>query len=135
MSLLFLKIDTKLCDCHCSMAEYCYCRMLVVERTAWTEKNAGRRFVSCVYSKRGCKYFRWVEGPICERGREVIRGLLRRIENREEEKEIVKTVHNNGGSNEANLPIRSSVCRAFVLFIALVLILYVLSGNRCVCGV
>ncbi|WOH00766.1 hypothetical protein DCAR_0520141 [Daucus carota subsp. sativus] len=28
------------------------CRLLVVERTAWTENNAGRRFVSC---KSNCR--------------------------------------------------------------------------------
>lgn len=69
------------------MDEHCVCRMLVVERTAWTENNAGRRFVSCVNGRRGCKYFRWVDPPVCDRGHVFIMGLIRRIERTEEELE------------------------------------------------
>lgn len=70
------------------MAESCHCGRVVFQRTAWTESNAGRRFVSCVKGRLGCNYFRWIEDPVCSRDRAVICGLLGRI--RELEGEIEK---------------------------------------------
>lgn len=44
-------------------------------KTAWTNSNAGRRFYSC----DRCRFFRWLDGPLCERAQLIIPGLLRRI--------------------------------------------------------
>ncbi|WOH13887.1 hypothetical protein DCAR_0933400 [Daucus carota subsp. sativus] len=59
------------------MAERCFCNKWVVVRTAWTEINSGKRFAGC--PDQVCNYFRWVDGPLCERARMIIPGLIRRI--------------------------------------------------------
>ncbi|WOH00834.1 hypothetical protein DCAR_0520210 [Daucus carota subsp. sativus] len=67
------------------MAEYCRCGRQAVQRTAWTESNAGRRFVGCVGGRSGCNYFRWIDEPMCLQGRVVIYGLRERVRALEEE--------------------------------------------------
>lgn len=61
------------------MVERCNCRpsKWVAERTAWTNANPGRRFISCVDYK--CNFFKWVEPPLCNRAQAIIPGLLKRI--------------------------------------------------------
>lgn len=61
------------------MAERCYCGNWVVPKTAWTTSNAGRRFFSC----DRCRFFRWLDDPLCQRARVIIPGLIRRINNLE----------------------------------------------------
>ncbi|KAK1397578.1 hypothetical protein POM88_007441 [Heracleum sosnowskyi] len=65
------------------MAERCLCGNWLVAKTAWTSSNAGRRFMAC----DRCRYFRWVDGPLCERARLIILGLLRRINNLERQQQ------------------------------------------------
>ena len=72
------------------MAARCSCGKFVVERTAWTKLNAGRRFLGCVDSYNGCGFFKWVDAPLCSRSVGVINGLLRKIDNKEEEEWSVK---------------------------------------------
>lgn len=43
-------------------------------KTSWMTSNVGRRFMSC----DRCRYFRWLDGPLCGRARIIIPGLLRR---------------------------------------------------------
>ena len=57
------------------MAEHCGCGNIIVVRTSWTDSNPGRRFISC----DRCRYFRWIDGPLCEHARIIIPGLLRKI--------------------------------------------------------
>ena len=69
------------------MSELCYCRnrQVVVERMAWTEANAGRRFMGCANGGNGCNYFRWIKEPMNNRSNSTITGLLRRMKRIEEE--------------------------------------------------
>ncbi|KMT06315.1 hypothetical protein BVRB_7g159980 [Beta vulgaris subsp. vulgaris] len=44
----------------------CHCTLPVARRTSWTEKNPGRRFMSCKFYEhetewRGCGFFRWID--------------------------------------------------------------------------
>lgn len=57
------------------MAGKCFCGKWLAAKTAWTDANAGRRFISC----ERCRFFRWLDEPLCERSRAIIPGLLRRI--------------------------------------------------------
>ncbi|CAA0822291.1 DNA topoisomerase 3-alpha [Striga hermonthica] len=52
----------------------CYCGQLSVIRTSWTSENPGRRFSSC--KRGGCTFFSWVDGPMCNRSKQLIPGLL-----------------------------------------------------------
>ncbi|KAL8133910.1 hypothetical protein AgCh_009103 [Apium graveolens] len=67
------------------MAMKCYCDKWVVERTARTQINAGRRFLGCVDGYNGCGFFMWVDAPFVNRSLGVINGLLRRIRDNEEQ--------------------------------------------------
>lgn len=110
------------------MSEYCECRRLVVVRTAWTERNAGRRFVSCYNGKRGCKYFRWVDAPICDRGWEVISGLRRRIDTSEEEMERLKGSQQEDKFEEMGKSI-SSCCNLKMMFVCFLVLVLILSAK------
>ena len=54
---------------------------MALEATAWTSNNAGRRFRTC--PDRMCRFFAWIDPPMCERAKIVIPGLIRRINNLE----------------------------------------------------
>ncbi|CAN1785006.1 hypothetical protein LINPERHAP1_LOCUS16740 [Linum perenne] len=61
----------------------CRCHELSVLRTSWTEDNPGRRFFTCArryeVSKVKCDFFTWADDPIEDRAKEVINGLLRKL--------------------------------------------------------
>ncbi|CAN1126837.1 DNA-(apurinic or apyrimidinic site) endonuclease 2 [Linum perenne] len=61
----------------------CRCNEASVLRTSWTEDNPGRRFFTCSrryqVSKGKCGFFLWVDDPIEDRAKEVINGLLRKL--------------------------------------------------------
>ncbi|KAJ1687008.1 hypothetical protein LUZ63_018398 [Rhynchospora breviuscula] len=76
----------------------CHCNEVAVLTTAWTPKNPGRRFFGCrFYGKPGaCRFFRWYDEEIPERSKEVINGLLRRLNKLEREKEAMESKKNPG---------------------------------------
>ncbi|GFP99789.1 hypothetical protein PHJA_002123000, partial [Phtheirospermum japonicum] len=59
----------------------CYCKEPAVIRTGWTGENPGRRFHACLFwkEKNGCNFFKWEDPLMCRRSREIIPGLLRKI--------------------------------------------------------
>ncbi|KAL0385469.1 UNVERIFIED_CONTAM: hypothetical protein Sradi_2941200 [Sesamum radiatum] len=58
----------------------CTCGREVQLRTSWTSTNPGRRFRGCP-GNEGKYYttFQWVDPPMCRRSKEVIPGLLARM--------------------------------------------------------
>ena len=72
------------------MAVKCGCGALAEQHTAWTTANAGRRFVACPY--RRCRFFSWVDPPLCDRARVIIPGLVRRINALEAETQHFETL-------------------------------------------
>ncbi|WOH00887.1 hypothetical protein DCAR_0520263 [Daucus carota subsp. sativus] len=60
---------------------FCYCGKLAADRVAWTDANAG-----------GCRFFQWVDGPLCSRAQIVIPDLLRNMRGMESnyERQIVE---------------------------------------------
>ncbi|KAL8528000.1 hypothetical protein ACS0TY_005711 [Phlomoides rotata] len=59
----------------------CFCRKEAIVVTSSKDANVGRRFFGCEnYSNIGyCKFFRWIDQPMCERAREIIPGLLKKM--------------------------------------------------------
>ncbi|KAL0431271.1 UNVERIFIED_CONTAM: hypothetical protein Sradi_0753100 [Sesamum radiatum] len=58
----------------------CNCGLQVVIRTAWTTANPGKRFCGCPGTNGSyCRTFAWVDPPMCQRSKEVIPGLLKRL--------------------------------------------------------
>ncbi|KAL0309138.1 UNVERIFIED_CONTAM: hypothetical protein Sradi_5856100 [Sesamum radiatum] len=58
----------------------CTCGREVAVRTSWTSTNPGRRFRGCPSIEgKYCGSFQWVDPPMCRRSREVIPGLLARM--------------------------------------------------------
>ncbi|GER27931.1 GRF zinc finger containing protein [Striga asiatica] len=60
-----------------TLDEYCTCGKRTVMVTSWTDNNPGRRYAKC--NESGCKRFVWIDPPMCTRARQIIPGLLRRI--------------------------------------------------------
>ncbi|KAH7843116.1 hypothetical protein Vadar_012791 [Vaccinium darrowii] len=46
-------------------------------QTSWTDRNLGRRFISC--PKNGCDEFAWLDPPMCRRSVRIIPGLLKKV--------------------------------------------------------
>ncbi|KAL8497713.1 hypothetical protein ACS0TY_021152 [Phlomoides rotata] len=71
----------------------CYCGRAAVIVTSWKDDNAGLRFISCArYPKDGyCKYFRWLDLPMCDRAKQIIPSLLRKVNKLESENRNLET--------------------------------------------
>ncbi|CAA0823605.1 Unknown protein [Striga hermonthica] len=66
-----------------TLDKYCRCGKKTVMITSWTDNNPGRRFAT---SKRnGCKYYVWIDPPMCTRAQKIIPGLKRRLDEAEAE--------------------------------------------------
>nr|KAJ0196149.1 hypothetical protein LSAT_V11C700369550 [Lactuca sativa] len=57
----------------------CFYGKMAIVRTAWTDKNPGRRFWGSPTEGSKCRFIGWFDGPICERSKAIISGLLRSI--------------------------------------------------------
>lgn len=59
----------------------CNCGLPVGRRTSWTERNPGRRFMSCKFYEpesewRGCNFFKWVDEDMTEWQRHLSNKLI-----------------------------------------------------------
>ncbi|GER39716.1 GRF zinc finger containing protein [Striga asiatica] len=59
-----------------TLDEYCTCGKRTVMVTSWTDNNPGRRYATC---KGWLQTFCVDDPPMCTRPRQIIPGLLRRI--------------------------------------------------------
>ncbi|WOH12726.1 hypothetical protein DCAR_0832234 [Daucus carota subsp. sativus] len=69
----------------CSSCSYfspglCSCGLSPVLRTSWTDANPGRRFWGC-----SCNFHLWHDPAVGDRAKNIIPGLLRKIQRLEEE--------------------------------------------------
>ncbi|XP_027152586.1 uncharacterized protein At4g04775-like [Coffea eugenioides] len=69
----------------------CSCGSKTNLKTSWTDRNPARRYVECANGKvDGCGYWNWYDEEMCERSKQVIPGLLRRINRVETENETLR---------------------------------------------
>ena len=97
----------------------CDCGKRSVLRTSWMNTNPGRRFLTCDRSMvrlvifllilliyglfcgvflgfslnhcMGCQYFQWIDPPMCNRSKQIIPGLLRRVSKNDDENKRLQT--------------------------------------------
>ncbi|KAL7143962.1 hypothetical protein ABFS83_08G226700 [Erythranthe nasuta] len=80
---------------YASYPDYCRCGLKLEVKTSWTPLNPGRRFVTCPHrGDKGCKLFIWCDPEMCERSKQIIPGLLKKIDSLEAQLDL-KTVVNN----------------------------------------
>ncbi|KAK6121613.1 hypothetical protein DH2020_044640 [Rehmannia glutinosa] len=60
---------------------YCCCGLNASLKTSWTKANPGRKFWSCPkFGQDGyCGHFKWAEEELCQRAKQIIPGLLAKI--------------------------------------------------------
>ncbi|KAH9603094.1 hypothetical protein KSS87_010369 [Heliosperma pusillum] len=68
----------------CDGPRRCFCGIPVIVLKSWTEANPGRKFQTCMLSKRGsrddgCNFFCWVDKPQTDWQKDVINGLLKEV--------------------------------------------------------
>ncbi|KAL0381697.1 UNVERIFIED_CONTAM: hypothetical protein Sangu_0234000 [Sesamum angustifolium] len=67
-----------------SVVRTCLCGYEVVVRTSWINSNPGCRFRGCLGDNGSyCGVFQWVDPPMCLRAKEIIPGLLSRLNDHE----------------------------------------------------
>ncbi|KAK6137420.1 hypothetical protein DH2020_028843 [Rehmannia glutinosa] len=66
---------------------YCHCASKVVLKTSWTNNNPGRRFWACPNYEKGsnCGFFEWLDDEVCSRAKQIIPGLLAKLNKRDDE--------------------------------------------------
>ncbi|BFG20632.1 hypothetical protein CerSpe_069060 [Prunus speciosa] len=62
----------------------CYCGKVAKIQTSWTSSHLGRRFYVC--AQKRCQMWEWGDAVMCNRSKQIISGLLRRINKLEAEK-------------------------------------------------
>ncbi|KAK3030890.1 hypothetical protein RJ639_037240 [Escallonia herrerae] len=68
---------------------YCYCGRRTKSATSWTAKNSGRRFWVCLKPKgKDCGFFGWHDPEMCARSKEVIPGLLCKLNSLEKKQKV-----------------------------------------------
>lgn len=65
-------------ECDAILDNMCDCYRMSVEKTRWYGDRIGCRFREC--AEDVCGFHKWVDPPICPRGREALRELQRRHE-------------------------------------------------------
>ncbi|KAL2533178.1 GRF-type domain-containing protein [Abeliophyllum distichum] len=70
----------------------CMCGRSTTMRTAWKENNPSRRFLGCSFYRRpnACDYFKWVDPLVQTRYKNIINGLLRNANHKDE---LVNKLH------------------------------------------
>ncbi|KAB1210103.1 hypothetical protein CJ030_MR6G003931 [Morella rubra] len=60
----------------------CYCGISTYMKTSYTKQNFGHRLFSCpnYKLKHACGFFAWVDPPMCEHGKRVLRRMRERQE-------------------------------------------------------
>ncbi|RAL45779.1 hypothetical protein DM860_009643 [Cuscuta australis] len=59
--------------------------------TSWTDKNPGRRMWKCDGNgTQKCRYWEWLDPPICDRAKKIIPGLLKKSNAKDEEIKFLK---------------------------------------------
>ncbi|GER41253.1 GRF zinc finger containing protein [Striga asiatica] len=56
---------------------FCTCGEVARLQTSWTTNNPGRRYFDC--AQNGCRFWNWFDPPMCARSKEIIPGLLSKI--------------------------------------------------------
>ncbi|KAL8461147.1 hypothetical protein ACS0TY_032573 [Phlomoides rotata] len=69
-----------------SGAPRCYCQREAVVATSWKDGNVGRRMMGIV--KKKC----WIDPPLCERAKQIIPGLLKKVNELREKIRNMETI-------------------------------------------
>ncbi|KAL9145720.1 hypothetical protein ABFS82_13G062200 [Erythranthe guttata] len=65
---------------HSPYPEYCDCGLKVRVQTSWTVANPGRRFITCPNKgANSCRFYFWCDPEMCARSKQIIPGLLKKI--------------------------------------------------------
>ncbi|KAK6130378.1 hypothetical protein DH2020_035883 [Rehmannia glutinosa] len=86
---------------------YCNCGMDALLKTSWTKSNPGRRFWACPrYGQNGyCGHFKWADDEMCSRAKQIIPGLLSKINKLQEE---IEALQSKEGKFEAEINMANS---------------------------
>ncbi|KAL7104001.1 hypothetical protein ACP275_08G216500 [Erythranthe tilingii] len=102
-------------------AHTCKCGIELPINTSWTDKNPGRRFLACAnYMKVShCNYFEWVDPEMCVRSKQIIPGLLKKLNKLEDD---MKEEKENQGKMLIQLELyKKKVMKLMVVILALLL--------------
>ncbi|KAL9151138.1 hypothetical protein ABFS82_11G033700 [Erythranthe guttata] len=80
----------------------CYCGKFSKVQYAFTENNAGRRFLGCCnYQVNYCDFFEWVDPPMCDRARSFTSIVNKRMsEVKKKDEELQQRVEHFSRANE-----------------------------------
>nr|GLL27483.1 uncharacterized protein LOC109193541 [Ipomoea trifida] len=71
----------------------CWCGGVAPVKMSWSDANPGKRYRACPhYGGNGnCWYFEWIDSDVTERVSRVIRGLLKKLDKKDNEIERLQT--------------------------------------------
>nr|GMD13113.1 DNA-(apurinic or apyrimidinic site) lyase [Ipomoea batatas] len=71
----------------------CWCGEVAPVKMSWSDANPGKRYRACPhYGGNGnCWYFEWIDSDVTERVSRVIRGLLKKLDKKDNEIERLQT--------------------------------------------
>nr|GMD33680.1 mitogen-activated protein kinase kinase 5-like [Ipomoea batatas] len=85
----------------------CWCGEVAPVKMSWSDANPGKRYRACPhYGGNGnCWYFEWIDSDVTERVSRVIRGLLKKLDKKDNEIERLQTAieKQNGERLRGNL--------------------------------
>ncbi|XP_019166873.1 PREDICTED: uncharacterized protein LOC109162640 [Ipomoea nil] len=72
----------------------CWCGEVAPVKMSWSNVNPGKRYRACPHygGNRSCRFFEWIDSDVSERVSRVIRGLLKRLDNKDSEIQKLQTM-------------------------------------------
>nr|GLL16352.1 uncharacterized protein LOC109193541 [Ipomoea trifida]GMC72318.1 DNA topoisomerase [Ipomoea batatas]GMC91690.1 DNA topoisomerase [Ipomoea batatas] len=111
----------------------CWCGEVAPIKMSWSDANPGKRYRACPhYGGNGnCWFFEWIDSDVSERVSRIIRGLLKRLDKKDNEIKRLQTVieKDNGVMKKMMLESKFQFCYGFTVGIVVALVCLKVWGN------
>nr|GMD06415.1 DNA-(apurinic or apyrimidinic site) lyase [Ipomoea batatas] len=113
----------------------CWCGEVAPVKMSWSTANPGKRYRACPHygGNDNCWYFEWIDSDVTERVSRVIRGLLKKLDKKDNEIQRIQAAieKQNGVVNKMKLEFKLQFFYGFAVGIVVGLLCLKVWVNTC----